>query len=165
VSRNIKRIARAASRARERDATMASARVRRSSRARVPREPSPPAKMRVKKSTKRASGASGKRRSGARASGARAPRRGAVTASVVSGAPRAFGDGCVRARDGDVGERFLTGAVSFARRKIGGPTRRSAKGGWTPEEVRFFEFEFDVGFDRWETCAWEGWVALEWVGN
>ena len=22
------------------------------------------------------------------------------------------------------------------RRKIGGPTRRSAKGGWTPEEVR-----------------------------
>lgn len=30
--------------------------------------------------------------------------------------------------------------VSF-RRKIGGPTRRSAKGGWTPEEVRGLKFE------------------------
>jgi len=27
------------------------------------------------------------------------------------------------------------------RRKIGGPTRRSAKGGWTPEEVRGLKFE------------------------
>ena len=38
---------------------------------------------------------------------------------------------------GDVptdGERHT--ARAFADGKIGGPTRKSAKGGWTPEEVR-----------------------------
>ena len=34
----------------------------------------------------------------------------------------------------DCGNFFVS--LSRSRRKIGGPTRRSAKGGWTPEEVR-----------------------------
>ena len=45
----------------------------------------------------------------------------------------------LRARDMG-GEICASKCVLTARandRKIGGPTRRSAKGGWTPEEVRF----------------------------
>jgi hypothetical protein len=51
-------------------------------------------------------------------------------------APRAFGDGCVAATRAKRAWN-IDGDVTFASsRKIGGPTRRSAKGGWTPEEVR-----------------------------
>ena len=55
--------------------------------------------------------------------------------------PRARDDGKRNPNaETDGGYFILFRFVSF-RRKIGGPTRRSAKGGWTPEEVRGLKFE------------------------
>jgi len=53
--------------------------------------------------------------------------RGGGTSSFAAcvDAPRAFGDG-----------------------KIGGPTRKSAKGGWTPEEVRAGDLNDGARFKR-----------------
>lgn len=54
----------------------------------------------------------------ASASSSRGRGGGASSFAACTIVPRAFGDG-----------------------KIGGPTRKSAKGGWTPEEVRARQFE------------------------
>lgn len=45
--------------------------------------------------------------------------------------------GCVEAaRPRAEAARGSHGAAPCIRRKVGGPTRKSSKGGWTPEEVR-----------------------------